>query len=104
MVRRLCVVVALSAVVAALLYTAAPAPSPPSPDAPQVLDRPLLVRAGAAGDEIQIRPDYIVWRSPVSGVPYHVRFSWLECDLDGKRCSPLPGLHGMTIVPPQERR
>jgi subtilase family serine protease len=53
---------------------------------------------------VEISPDDTTWRSPVHGVPFHVQFSWLQCDLAGKHCSTLPGLRTASIVPPQELR
>jgi hypothetical protein len=105
--RRLFLVVVLGAAAAAatgVVYSAISASSRPSPDAPQALELPLLVRAGSDNEEVAIDPYELTWRSPVRGVPFRLHFSWLACDLEGNSCSPLPGLSRKTIAPPQEER
>jgi hypothetical protein len=107
MVRRVVLVVVLAAVAAAatgLVYNAVSSPTRLSPDAPRALERPTLVLAGRPDDEVQINPYELTWRSPVRGVPFRLRYSWLACNLRGAHCSPLAGLHGKTIVTPQEQR
>lgn len=103
MVRRVLALVAVSAAAVALFFTATSAPSPPSPNAPRSLSRTFVQRTGGAGDELQISPQVGAWSQRVRA-PLHFRFSWLECDLDGKRCSAAPGLETKSIVPPQELR
>jgi subtilase family serine protease len=66
------------------------------------LARPRLQPGeGVARDEVRISGQAHSWRSP-AGASIQVRFSWLECDPAGNRCSPLPGAHSQVIVPPQE--
>lgn len=101
MVRRVLALTAVSAAAVALFYTATSAPGPPSPNAPVSTERPFLQPAG--GNEIQVDPQVGSWVQRVRG-PLHLSYSWLECDLGGKRCSPLPGLNAKSIAPPQELR
>jgi len=106
-VRRVFLVVVLAAAASSatgLVYDTISAPSRLSADAPRNLDRPVLRRAGTVGDEVQFNPYELEWRSPVRGVPFQLRYSWLRCDLNGANCSPLAGLSGKTIAPPQEER
>jgi hypothetical protein len=104
MVRRVLALVAVTAAAVALFFTATSAPAPPSPNAPRSLSLTFVQRAGRAGDELQISPQAGAWSQRARGGPLHFRFSWLECDLDGKRCSTAPGLKTRSIVPPQELR
>lgn len=102
MVRWLTALAAAGAAGAALFHTAAAAPSRPSARAPVSLSRPFLQHARShAADTVQISSQAEAWRSP-GGL--QLRFSWLECDLKGKHCSPLPGLSTRSIIPPQELR
>jgi hypothetical protein len=103
MLRRISALAVVSVAVAALLFTARTAPSKPSPNAPVNAFRPSLQPANDVGDEVQVTPQAGSWQQRVPG-PLHLRYSWLECDLEGKRCSPLPDLRAKTIVPPQELR
>jgi hypothetical protein len=106
-VPRVFLVVVLAAAASSatgLVYGTISAPSRLSADAPRNLDRPVLRRAGTVGDEVQFNPYELEWRSPVRGVPFQLRYSWLRCDLNGANCSPLAGLSGKTIAPPQEER
>ena len=84
-------------------YTAASAQSSPSAEPPVSLSRPVLHRVGRADERVRIVSRAGSWRSP-AGVPVRLRFSWLECDLEGRHCSPLPGLDTRAIVAPQELR
>jgi hypothetical protein len=107
MVRSFFLVVVLAAAAAAatgVVYSEVSAPSRLPADAPRALERPMLVPAGIANDEVQINPYELTWRSPVRGVPFQLHYSWLECDLRGSHCSPLSGVQSQTIVPPQEQR
>jgi hypothetical protein len=103
MARRLLILAGVSAAAAGLFYTATAAPAPRSPNAPRTLSRPLVQRSGIADDELRISPQAGAWSERVRG-PIHFSFSWLECNLEGKACSPLPGLQTQAIVPPQELR
>jgi hypothetical protein len=103
MLRRVSVLAVVTAAVAALLYTATAAPAPPSPNAPRSFSRPLVQPAGIADDAVRISPQDGAWGERVPG-ELHYRFSWLECDLEGKSCVPLSGLQTQSIVPPQELR
>jgi len=105
--RRVFLMVVLAGAAAAatgLVYSAISAPFRVPADAPRALERPMLVPAGTANDEVQINPYELTWRSPVRGVPFQLHYSWLECDLRGTHCSPLSGVQSQTIVPPQEQR
>ena len=101
MVRRVLALVAVSAAAVALFFTATSAPSPPSPDAPESLSRPFVQRAGVAADDVQVTSQFGLWRKSARG-PLHFQYSWVECDLAGKHCSPVPRLQAKTIAPPQE--
>ena len=102
MVRWLTAVAAVGAAGAALFHTAAAAPLRPSSHAPVSLSRPFLRHARShAGDKLQISSQAAAWGSP-GGL--QLRFSWLECDLKGRHCSPLADLSTQSIVPPQELR
>lgn len=103
MVRRISALALAGVAVAALFFTARAAPSPPSPDAPVSSYRPFLQQAGSVGDELQVTPQVGSWTQRVRG-PLQLRYSWLECDLAGKRCSPLPSLQTKAVVPPQVSR
>ena len=103
MVRRISALAVVGVAVAALFFTARGAPSPPSPDAPPSSYRPFLQQAGNLDDELQVTPRVGSWQERVPG-PLQLRYSWLECDLAGKHCSPLRSLRTKTIVPPQESR
>jgi len=102
-VRRVVVLAGVSAAAAGLFYTATAGPTPPSPDAPRSFSRPLIQRAGSEFDRLQISPQAGAWGERVRG-PLHFSYSWLECDLEGKRCAPAPGLSTQSIAPPQELR
>jgi len=103
MLRRVSAWAVLAAALAVVLFEATTGPPPPSPNAPTSFSRPLVQPAGIADDEVRISPQIGAWGENVHG-PVHYRFSWLECDLEGRSCSPLPGLQAQTIVPPQELR
>jgi hypothetical protein len=103
MVRRVLVWSAVGLVGAALFYTATSGPRPPSPNAPESLSRPFVQREGRVGDEVQISAQPGAWGERVRG-PLHLHFSWLDCDLHGRRCSPVPALSRQSIAPPQELR
>lgn len=100
MLHRFFVLALAIAAVTAVLAAVLPGKARPSPDAPKSLSHPLVQLAGDAGDELRISPQEGAWAQRVRG-PIRFRFSWLACDLDGKNCSPLPGLRTQSIVPPQ---
>jgi Subtilase family len=105
-IPRLTVLAVAAAACGVLAYAAASSASTASirsPLAGASLSRLSLERTGRFGDELRITSRSGSWRSAVRGV-LQLRFSWLECDLKGNRCSALPGLRTRAIVPPQEPR
>jgi hypothetical protein len=107
MLRRVSVLTALAVLAAALavvLIEATTGPAAPSQGAPVNLTRPYLQWAGSAGDEVETTPQAGSWRSSAHDGSINYSYSWLACDLHGKRCSPLPGLSSRAIAPPQEQK
>jgi subtilisin family serine protease len=101
--RRLTVLAVAAAAAGVFAYAAASAPSSPSVGAPVSVSRPFLQPAKRADEKVRVGSQAGLWRSPKSD-PFHLRFSWLECDVEGRRCSLLPGLSTRAIVPPQKLR
>jgi Subtilase family len=98
-IRRLIVLAVAAAAGGVIAYVVLSRPSPPPPKPPVSLSRPVLQVVGKAGDEMRVTSRSGSWRSTD---PIRVRYSWLECDLEGKRCSRVPGRGANVIVPPQE--
>jgi hypothetical protein len=94
--RRALFALAVGAALAALLFSAASlAGAPVSLRPPRVASNPW------PSLDFVVRSTRRDWQSQ-KGAPVHFSYSWLRCDLRGKHCGPLRGLHSRRIVPPQE--
>jgi len=100
-IRRLMVLAVAAAAAGVVAYVGLSGRSSPPPGPPVSVSRPFLEVFGKAGDEVRVTPNAGLWRARDGG-SFDVRYSWLECDLEGKRCSALTGPRTRAIVPPQE--
>ena len=100
-IRRLTVLAVAAAGAGVLVYILVARHSPPASRTHTrvKLSRALIRETGIAHDELKVTV-----RAGSRHEPFRLSYSWLECDLVGKRCSPLRGPRTRAIVPPQKAK